>query len=202
MFRQLKPFEQAKGGTRPLYCLQNVRLGYGIASLYPNAITAWEHTQQHKNRDIPKGLDIPLFYSYKKDGHVNVRIRDGRVWSDGEIFKSLEDYEARREPVYLGWGESINNVKVIVEEPDVPKQLTSDEILRIGHGFVGGWNIEKCLNGDYDKQFREAAGWKDPTTFLVEQLIASPAWKQKLIDLQNGKKDEYIKVNDLYIKKG
>lgn len=113
-WRQVKPFNQSAAGTKSGYCLQNVRLGYGIAAKYPNAIGAWNATQQHRDRNIPAGVDVPLFYSYKEDGHVNVRLADGRVWSDGNIYSSLSAYESTHPAVkYLGWGESINDVRII-----------------------------------------------------------------------------------------
>lgn len=113
--KQIIPFNQAKAGKKPLFCLQNVRLGFGIAAKYPNAITAWNNTEQHKDRNVPDGLDVPLYYSWKVDGHINVRLANGTVWSDGNIYRSIADYEAKSAPVYLGWGESVNNVKVIGE---------------------------------------------------------------------------------------
>lgn len=118
-YRQIKGFNQARAGKIMGYCLQNVRLGYDIGAKYKNAITAWQHTQQHTDRDIPAGVDVPLFYTYKTDGHINVRLADGRVWSDGTIYKDLAAYEAHATAAtYLGWGESVNDVRVIEFTPD------------------------------------------------------------------------------------
>ena len=113
MYRQLRGFNQSAAGKIKGFCLRNVRLGYGIQAKYANAITAWNHTQQHRDRNVPLGVDVPLFYTWGSDGHINVRLADGRVWSDGEIFSSIADYEAKREPNFIGWGESVNDVRVI-----------------------------------------------------------------------------------------
>jgi hypothetical protein len=115
---QLKPFDPSKGGTTAGYCLRNVRLGYDIPALYNDAWTAWLNTQQHRNRNFPAG-DIPLFYDYtdsrgNRYGHINVRYRDGRVWNDGRWFSSLSAFESAWGNVkFVGWGESINNVRVL-----------------------------------------------------------------------------------------
>jgi uncharacterized small protein (DUF1192 family) len=118
--RQLIPFDTSKGGTVPNYCLRNVRLGYGIAPLYNTAWEAWQNTQQHTGTP-PLGVDVPLYFSYfatidnsyKNWGHIGVQLKDGRFWSDGKIYSSYIAYTSTHKPKYVGWGESVNNVKVI-----------------------------------------------------------------------------------------
>lgn len=112
-YRQVREFKQSRARTRKGWCLQNVRHGFGIPVLYPTAITAWKHTEQHHNRNIPQGVDVPLFYSYKNAGHVNVSLASGGIWSDGDIYDSINHYLDTHSPVYLGWGESINQKPVI-----------------------------------------------------------------------------------------
>lgn len=131
MYQQVKRFDQTKAGNKPLYCLQNTRLGFSIKPKYANATQAWQHTEQHKNRNIPAGLDIPLFYSFTtsngNEGHINVRLANGKVWSDGTIYASLPAFEAASAPIYLGWGESINDERVIKkEEGDMPTRSEVD----------------------------------------------------------------------------
>lgn len=136
MWKQIKPFNQSLAGKRVGFCLQNVRKGYGIAAEYVIAIEAWDAVvaakQGHKDRSIPAG-DVPLFYTYKTDGHVNVRLANGKVWSDGTIYLNLDDYLAKHTSVhYLGWGESLNGVRVLQSVPD-PKHM---ETVR-----KGTWNV-------------------------------------------------------------
>ena len=114
-------FDPSKGGNTPGLCLQNTRLGYNIPPLYPNAIGAWNHTEQHADRNFPN-LDIPVYFTYKNDGHIGVRLASGQFWSDGKTYTSLEEYEKNHAPKYLGWGESINNVKVIKESFVIEEQ--------------------------------------------------------------------------------
>jgi hypothetical protein len=113
-YNQLKPFNQSTAGKLVGYCLQNVRKGYGIAPKYSNAITAWAHTAQHADRNVPGGVDVPLYYTYGHDGHINVRLANGQVWSDGHLYPSIDNYLTIHPLVhYLGWGESVNGVQVI-----------------------------------------------------------------------------------------
>lgn len=132
-YKQLKGFNQSLGGNVSGYCLRNVRLGYSIPAKYPNAITAWQHTRQHADRNIPTGVDVPLFYTYATDGHINVQLADGRVWNDGRIFINLAAFERAFTNVqYLGWGESVNDIKVIVGE--------NMELIRDTDNEYGRWN--------------------------------------------------------------
>lgn len=118
-YRQAKSFSQNAAGKVVGYCLQNVRKGYGIASKYPTAILAWRGAEEHRDRNIPIGVTVPLFYDYKSDGHVNVQLPDGRVWSDGNVYSNLADYESKHPLVhYLGWSETLNGVRVIDYVPD------------------------------------------------------------------------------------
>jgi hypothetical protein len=141
-WKQTRNFVQSRGGTRTGWCLQNVRLGYGINSRYPNAWAAWGGTQQHRNRSIPSGVAVPLFYDWvsggTRFGHINVRLPDGRVWNDGRVFQSLATFE-RSMPTarYVGWGESVNNVRVI-------EQVSSQ----------GGNNVANTTRSDLDVWYR------------------------------------------------
>lgn len=120
-FTQLIPFNTSTGGHVPDLCLDNVRRGYGINNKYGSAWEAWKHTQQHPDRNIPDGLDVPLYYSYTTTlngvttnyGHINVRLKNGSVWSDGNIYASIDAYMSNHYPVFVGWGESVNDFKII-----------------------------------------------------------------------------------------
>lgn len=146
-WNQTKAFNQSKAGKDEGWCLRNVRNGYGIGSKYDNAIGAWngQTSMNHADGNIPTGVDVPLYYTYKKDGHVNVRLADGRVWSDGKLFPNLNAYLAAKQSVkYLGWSEAVNNVRVIsytLEKPAPPQPGGSS--LRIN---TGTWNTRTAPN--------------------------------------------------------
>lgn len=139
--QQLIPFDPNKGGSTPNLCLNNVRLGYGIANKYGSAWQAWQHTQQHADRNIPAGLAVPLFYSYtatidgvtENYGHINVQLPDGRVWSDGNYYASIEAYTANHSPKFVGWGESVNDFKIIGEDPMKPDPETFGNQIRLAY---------------------------------------------------------------------
>lgn len=131
-YKQTRSFDKGKAGSKVGFCLQNMRLGYGIPVKYPTATEAWKHTVQHKDRKIPNGVSVPLFYTYKTDGHVNVRMPSGEVVSDGKTYASLPDYERQHPTVhYLGWGETLNGVRVIEYVPD-PKPVQSNTLPSVG----------------------------------------------------------------------
>lgn len=128
-YKQVINFNQATAGRLVGYCLQNIRKGFGINKTLPTATDAWKATQQHKDRSIPTAVDVPLFYSYKTAGHINVRLKSGKVWSDGTVYDSLDSYLSGHPAVkYLGWGESVNGVRVLeyVEDPKPQFNLPPD----------------------------------------------------------------------------
>jgi len=159
-YKQVKHFNEKKGGSVKLFCLRNVRLGYGIGPRYADAAIAWKHTQQHKNRNIPKGVDVPLFYKWTPWGHINVRLANGRVWSDGRIYANLAAYEkAAKGVTYLGWGESVNGVRVIQKVASKPKPVVvyytvkkGDTLSKIAKTYkttvkqLAAWNNIKNVN--------------------------------------------------------
>lgn len=119
-YKQVRNFDQSKGGNRKNFCLWNVCQGYQIGNKYASAWIAWQNTKQHTGTP-PAGLDVPVFFSYtatidgvnKNWGHIGVRLADGRFWSDGTVYNSIEAYTSTHAPKYVGWGESVNDVQII-----------------------------------------------------------------------------------------
>jgi len=119
-YQQLKPFDPAKAGTVPGRCLGNTTRGFSIPSKYTTARKAWDHTVQHPDTNFPEGRDVPLFWDFEyqgePDGHVAVQMPDGRVWTDGRYYTSVDDLNTHYlygKGKYLGWGETLNDVRVI-----------------------------------------------------------------------------------------
>lgn len=139
MWKQTRGWNSNKGGRQSGMCLRNVRMGYDIASKYDDAWTAWTRTQQHKNRNYPAGVYVPIFFSYtttiggvrKNYGHIGVRYPDGRFWSDGNVHASVEAYEKNHAPVFVGWGESVNDVRVIQEVKGDDMTLSTEAVKTI-----------------------------------------------------------------------
>lgn len=139
---QVIPFNQAQGGTTPNLCLANVSKGYVIPNKYGSAWEAWQHTQQHPDRNIPAGLAVPLYYSYTaiidgvtaNYGHINVQLPNGTVWSDGNIYASIDAYTANHYPKFVGWGESVNDVTIIQGSNNM--SITTDQLYELIRGIA------------------------------------------------------------------
>jgi len=125
---QVIPFDVNKAGTTKYLCQTNVRKGYGIGPKYPSALADWQHNQQHKDRNFPSGVSVPVYFNWtgtvdgikKNWGHVAVSLPDGRIWTDGRYYNNvvtlMSNYLSGGNPSFLGWGESVNSVRVINEK--------------------------------------------------------------------------------------
>jgi hypothetical protein len=126
-YKQTRNFIQKDGGSVPYFCLRNVRMGYHIGAKYLTATIAWNHTKQHKNKDFPAGVAVPLYYRWLNrdgvdEGHINVRLPNGQIWNDGRIYPSLNAVLADLSDItYRGWGETINGVAVVAPVASAPK---------------------------------------------------------------------------------
>lgn len=185
---QVKPFNPAIAGTTKYMCLQNVRLGYSIPAYYQTAKKAWNGTQQHPDRNFPQGCAVPVFWSlfltldgkYEDYGHIGVRLADGRIWTDGRYYANVDTLNSSYlggKGTYLGWGESVNNVKVVggsmaeIINDDVARQIGWHYLGR--NGFDGKPNALQAPQGDLQgkpltnaqlSQFflsAEARDWRD-----------------------------------------
>lgn len=124
---QVKPFKASRAGTKPYWCLQNVRLGYGLGPKHAYALLDWQkNLKQHKNQKFPAGVAVPVYWNWtgtveghtRNWGHIGVRLPDGRIWTDGKYFKSVAEVSSKylSGGAYLGWGESVEGVRVVKEE--------------------------------------------------------------------------------------
>lgn len=183
--QQLISFDPAKGGTTPNFCLANVCKGYGIPNKYPSAWEAWLNTQQHTD-PIP-ALDVPVFFSYtatidgitKNWGHIGVRLKDGRFWSDGKVYPSIESYQSNHSPRYVGWGESINNVTILGADMSTVGEIEFNNLFR---AFMGDINL--VTNDDRKK-------WVGAETNTVIRAMEADARHLAFVASQSKK---YIKV--------
>jgi len=117
-WKQTTGFDLNKMGTTPGMCLQNVRLGYGIAPRYASARDAMNACKArgtfHEGlTDCPTEVDVPLFAETGSPyAHVMVDVH-GAVYSDGKYLPSFAGM------TIVGWSEELNDVRVVewVEEP-------------------------------------------------------------------------------------
>lgn len=116
-WRQLVPFDPSKMGTKPGYCLQNVRLGFGIKSKYYDAKEAMEANKNegtlHDIDTLPTNVSVPVFIDVTSPYEHVITSDKGIFYSDGKKLSSLKGLKV------FGWGETLNGVRVVefVEEP-------------------------------------------------------------------------------------
>lgn len=211
--KQVVPFNVNTAGTTKYLCLVNVRKGYGIGAKYPDALSAWNNTQQHRDRNFPAGVAVPVFWNFTADikdgsgvknwGHIGVRLPDGRIWTDGRYYANVDavssQYLSRGNPSYLGWGESVNDVRV-VENVIIPSKGNEDmikpgdeDILRIIGSEVKGWDLNSTHNGSLDA--REMAAWKGRDfRQLIREGWAEGAWYRNLKSKQAGLQSQVDKL--------
>jgi hypothetical protein len=142
------------------------RKGFGINGKYPNAWSAWQHTQQHFGTP-PSGVDVPVFFSYidAAHGHIGVRLANGTFWSDGNTYESIADYQKRHTPRYVGWGESINDQRVLEVVASPPPAPSSGQTLHLNKGtdttfyrVTGGTFVIHAKDDSYDYHILENRG--------------------------------------------
>lgn len=163
MWKQLRAFNQSAAGKVKGECLRNVRLGFGIASKYPTAWQAWENTDKHTG-SAPSGVDVPVFFSYGTDGHVGVRLANGKFWSDGVVYTSIAAYNAAgHTPKYVGWSTSVDGGQVIQYAADpapTSQRLYFDPIGQTAtfYRVSGGTYAMKIKDASYNWRVLENQG--------------------------------------------
>lgn len=116
-WRQVVPFDPSKMGTKPGYCLQNVRLGFGIKPKYADAKEAMEANKEagtlHDVKDLPTNISVPIFVDTTSPYEHVIASDKGVFYSDGKKLTTLNGLKC------FGWGETLNGVRVVefVEDP-------------------------------------------------------------------------------------
>jgi hypothetical protein len=116
-WKQVRPFDLSKMGTRPGYCLQNVRLAFGVQSKYYDAKAAMLANKKagtlHDISTLPKNVAVPVFVdTYSEYEHVEAS-DCGVFYSDGKRLTNPMNQK------FFGWGETLNDERIVefVEEP-------------------------------------------------------------------------------------
>lgn len=124
-YKQVRPFDVNKMGKRTGYCLQNVRLGYGIAPKYVDVKADMLANKAagtlHDISALPTNVAVPVYLDTASPyEHIIVSDR-GTLYSDGKRLTSLAGFKV------FGWGESINGVRVVEYVPE-PTKKTNEQI--------------------------------------------------------------------------
>lgn len=125
-YKQLVNFDINKMGTRAGYCLQNVRLGFGIKSLHYDAKEDMEANKAagtlHDISTLPTNVAVPVYLDTPSP-YEHVIVSDhGTLYSDGKRLTSLAGFKV------FGWGESINGVRVVESVPEPVTKKSDEEI--------------------------------------------------------------------------
>lgn len=110
-WQQTTAFNLAKMGKTPGMCLQNVRLAYDIPPYYYDAKAAMLANKQagtlHPISTLPTNVAVPVFVdTASPNEHVEVADH-GTFYSDGA---KVADPTKQ---VYFGWGETLNEVRIV-----------------------------------------------------------------------------------------
>lgn len=118
MWEQVRSFNVSKMGTKKGYCLQNVRLGFGIPAKYPSAKADMEANRNagtlHPINTLPTNVAVPVYVDTNNQyEHVIVCDR-GTYYSDGKRLTSINGMK------FFGWGELCEGVRVVKYVSDAP----------------------------------------------------------------------------------
>lgn len=182
MWEQVQPFNLSKMGKRAGYCLQNVRLAFGVPAKYNDAKAAMLANKYsgtlHDISTLPDNVAVPVFVD-TSSVYEHIEVADkGTFYSDG---KKLTNPMAQK---FFGWGETLNGERIVkwVEEPKPepqPEPKKSNE--EIADEVIAG----KWGNGQERKDRLAAAGYD---WGAVQEIV-----DQKL---KGKKEDDKIKVGD------
>ncbi len=160
-WKQIKPFNLSRMGTRAGYCLQNVRLAFGIGSKYASAKEAMEANRNagtlHDISSVPTNCAVPVFTDTSSPYEHVIVCDHGTYYSDGKRLTSTAGIK------FYGWGETLNGVRIVEHVADAKKsnEEIADEVI------AGKWG-----NGD-DRKKRLAAAGYDPSAIqaIVNQKV-------------------------------
>ena len=160
-------------GTTKGGCLRNTRIAASpdIPAKYQTAWEAEQHCILHPGTP-PGGVWTPAFFSYyasiggvyKNWGHVGWHAPDGSFYSDGVRYASIDAYMASHAPKYVGWGESLNDVRVVEwvadPAPSTGQRLYFDPIGQTAtfYKVSGGTFAMKIKDASYNWRVLENQG--------------------------------------------
>jgi len=133
-WKQVKAFDLSKMGTRPNYCLQNVRLAFGVQPKYADAKSAMIASRNagtlHDISTLPKNVAVPVFVDTSSP-YEHVEVSDhGTFYSDG---KKLSNPMSQK---FFGWSETLNDERIVEYVPDPVPTPTPEPEFKVGDKVV------------------------------------------------------------------
>lgn len=161
-WKQTRAFNLNKMGRNPGWCLQNVRLGFGITKgKYPSAKADMQSQINNKTlhhiSSLPTNVAVPVYVDTVSP-YEHVVVYDRGVWySDGQKTK------APNAKYVFGWGEFCDGARVVEWVKDTK---TCDEIAR--EVIAGVWG-----NGEERRKRLTKAGYNYDTIQKAVNKILS-----------------------------
>jgi hypothetical protein len=113
MWEQVRRFNVKNMGTKKGYCLQNVRLGFGIPPKYASAKIDMEANKRagtlHNINTIPTNVAVPVYMDTSSKYEHIIVCDHGTYYSDGKRLTSTKGLK------FFGWGEMCNGVRIVKE---------------------------------------------------------------------------------------
>ena len=127
MWEQVKSFNINKMGTKKGYCLQNVRLGFGIPAKYASAKEDMEANKRagtlHNMDSLPKNVAVPVYVDTTNKYEHIIACDRGTYYSDGKKLTLINGLK------FFGWGEICNGVRVVKYVEDKPNNNSGWKII-------------------------------------------------------------------------
>lgn len=162
----------------PGMCLKNVRQWWGIASMYPDAITAWREADRKHPDDKEPPLGAPIFWEGGQHGHIAIYVggpelrstdctSTGRV-SDahGSWVRNQWGYE------YLGWSGDLNGVDLPLDDEDDDMAMSDEHFKNM---------VRQSVQAELG----------DENNGVLSDRIADKVWSE-LLPFHPGKPDEVV----------
>lgn len=174
MWKQVRNFNLSKMGTKPGYCLQNVRLAFDIPPKYVDAKEAMEANRNagtlHDISTLPDSLAVPVFVD-TPSVNEHIEVSDSKTfYSDG---KKLDNPMSQK---FFGWGETLNDVRIVewIDDPvPVPPEPTpAPEPNKVWYTYKAGDTFGQVLK---NLGLDEGNLWGDNGTvkYYTDQLWAT-----------------------------
>lgn len=151
-----------KMGSKPGYCLQNVRLAFGISPKYYDAKEAMEANRAagtlHDVSTLPPDISVPIFVDTPSPNEHVIISDKGQFYSDGKKLTTINGLNC------FGWGETLNDVRIVEAikgVPDTPEAIEIEPLFKKGDVVVPTSLVD--YDGTVLKQW-------DPT-YTVSQYI-------------------------------
>lgn len=168
-WRQDVAFNPANMGTRPGYCLFNVRVGFGIPGKFPDAKSDMLNNRDkgtlHDISTLPTNVAVPVYLDTNSPYEHIIVSDHGTLYSDGKILSSLKGWKV------FGWGELCEDVRVVsyVEEPKPVPEPTPEPDNKVWYTYKPGDTFGQVIK---DLGLGEGHLWGDDGTvaYYTNQL--------------------------------